>query len=491
MICEQKTDISFSNVLTVIGWLLVDKYKRSIYALALSRIRNFHDAQDITQEVFIKAYQNLHTLRRWDNFIGWLYRITINLCKDWYRSRSKHPDHEFIEDQDIDTLDHVSIDAYNENRVYDSIYREVLSLRYFGGMKVNEMSSFLGISTRTVDRRLNEAISRLKEETLAMITTTREKHELPSSFTFRVVEIIKHIKVNPISPLKALPFGLTLAIGIIAGFLSIGTHLTLFDSVGIMSGFPLPSDAKVQKIGEIPVDILKVSNISVISNQHLSGNGLGSIVPSLQNALFMAPQAGDTWTKKADMPTARHGLVACAVDGKIYVIGGMQGLGNKFMSTLEVYDPKNDTWETKAPMPIPKFAPGVSIVNGKIYVIGGATDGWGRLSSVEEYDPQKDKWVSKSAMPTPRYMLSASAVNNKIYAIGGVGIGLSVLSNVEEYDPQTDTWVRKSDMLTARYGFGTGAVNGKIYASGGGINDNLPQFAVVEEYNSITDTWVS
>jgi len=43
--------------------LLVDKYKESIYALAYSKLGNFHDAEDVTQEVFIKAYQKLRTLK--------------------------------------------------------------------------------------------------------------------------------------------------------------------------------------------------------------------------------------------------------------------------------------------------------------------------------------------------------------------------------------------------------------------------------------------
>ena len=51
---------------------LVDKYKGSIYAFAYSRLGNFHDAEDVAQEVFIKAYQNLRNLRRWDNFLAWL-----------------------------------------------------------------------------------------------------------------------------------------------------------------------------------------------------------------------------------------------------------------------------------------------------------------------------------------------------------------------------------------------------------------------------------
>jgi len=183
---------------------LVDKYKRSVYASAYSRVKDFQDAQDITQEVFIKAYKELHTLRRWDNFMGWLYRITANLCKNLLRSKSKRPDSEFVEDQEQDVLDHPSIDSYREEMVYESIqealdslpkaYRQVLTLRYFGGMSVREMSMFLGVSPSTIDRRLNGAKAQLKEETLAMMSKTYEKNELPSNFTFFIVEAVKHIR---------------------------------------------------------------------------------------------------------------------------------------------------------------------------------------------------------------------------------------------------------------------------------------------------------
>ena len=48
--------------------VLVDRYRESIYALAYSKVGDFHDAQDIAQEAFIKAYQNLRQLKSWDNF---------------------------------------------------------------------------------------------------------------------------------------------------------------------------------------------------------------------------------------------------------------------------------------------------------------------------------------------------------------------------------------------------------------------------------------
>jgi RNA polymerase sigma factor (sigma-70 family) len=63
---------------TAFGFL-VDKFKEGVYAFAYERLHNFHDAEDVAQEVFLKAYRSLRTLRRWDSFASWLYRIILNL----------------------------------------------------------------------------------------------------------------------------------------------------------------------------------------------------------------------------------------------------------------------------------------------------------------------------------------------------------------------------------------------------------------------------
>ncbi|HIE27921.1 TPA: hypothetical protein EYP66_11600 [Candidatus Poribacteria bacterium] len=67
----------------------------------------------------------------------------------------------------------------------------------------------------------------------------------------------------------------------------------------------------------------------------------------------MSLAAGGTWTKKADMPTARYFLSASVVEGKIYVIGGGSGF-DEFYATVEVYDAATDTWVTRADMPTPR-----------------------------------------------------------------------------------------------------------------------------------------
>jgi RNA polymerase sigma factor (sigma-70 family) len=100
---------------------LVDKYKESVYALAYSMLRNFHDAEDVTQEVFIKAYKKLHTLKQYDSFHAWLFAITSNFSRNLIRNRSKRPDRGFIEDQEPEVLEESSLDLYREELVYQSI----------------------------------------------------------------------------------------------------------------------------------------------------------------------------------------------------------------------------------------------------------------------------------------------------------------------------------------------------------------------------------
>lgn len=188
---------------------------------------------------------------------------------------------------------------------------------------------------------------------------------------------------------------------------------------------------------------------------------------------------GDTWAKRADMPTTRRSLATSVVNGKIYAIGGTTGAS---LSTVEEYDPATDTWAKKANMPTARGTLSTSVLNGKIYAIGG----WvGRPTSVvEEYNPATDTWTKKADMLTARSELSTSAVNGKIYAIGGWN-GVWFASTVEEYDPATNRWTKKADMPTARYELATSVVNGKIYAIGGGG----PDLSTVEEYDPATDKW--
>ena len=61
---------------------LVTKYQKGVHALAWRKIGDFHIAQEITQDAFFKAYQQLGTLKNHNLFAGWLYVIAAHLCSD-------------------------------------------------------------------------------------------------------------------------------------------------------------------------------------------------------------------------------------------------------------------------------------------------------------------------------------------------------------------------------------------------------------------------
>ena len=197
---------------------------------------------------------------------------------------------------------------------------------------------------------------------------------------------------------------------------------------------------------------------------------------------------GDTWTKKADMPTARGALSTSVVNGIIYAIGGSAGGANPAgVAIVQAYDPATNIWTNKSNMPTLRVIFSTSVVDGKIYAIGGQRSlGAPDLSTVEMYDPATNTWSRKADMPTPRRELAASAVDGKIYAIGGLRGG-SQQRLVEAYDPATDTWTQKEFMPTARGALAAGVVNGKIYAVGG--DDIQQRRTIVEEYDPATNTW--
>jgi len=287
---------------------------------------------------------------------------------------------------------------------------------------------------------------------LDMMSTTYEGQKLQPSFTFRIVEMVKQIKIQSAPRTPRQPWRLLATTGIVLIILSFSPHLISLS---------------------------------------LRGDGNDGILqlPNTQHAFAppLAPKGqGETWTKKADMPTARARLSTSVVDGKIYAIGGLLG-GWALAATVEEYDAATDKWTKKADMSIQRFGLSASVVNGKIYAIGGH-DGQRYLSTVEEYDPKMDKWTRKANMLTPRGFLSTSVVNGNIYAIGGQNNASGALSTVEEYDPATDTWKKKADMLTGRFDPSTSVVNGKIYAIGGG-DVVAVGLSAVEEYDPATDTW--
>ena len=212
--------------------------------------------------------------------------------------------------------------------------------------------------------------------------------------------------------------------------------------------------------------------------------------PTTQAEPSSSPVQAGEWEQLRPLPAARSEVAAVALEGKVYVIGGLTPDGG-ISSKVEAYDPAEDSWEEAAALPVPLHHATAAVVQGKLYVIGGFVRGFAPTDSVFEYDPATDSWQSKKPMPTARGALSATALNGKIYAIGGVrGFGLENVAALEVYDPMSDTWESRSPMLRARDHLAAGAVDGKIYAIGGRLRHNFgSNLNFNEEYDPTSDRW--
>ena len=80
---------------------LIRRWERPIYALAYRQIGREEDARDVCQETFLRAYRALKGFRGQAKFSSWLYRIAINLCRDWMRRERRTPVMQAPEDVDL------------------------------------------------------------------------------------------------------------------------------------------------------------------------------------------------------------------------------------------------------------------------------------------------------------------------------------------------------------------------------------------------------
>jgi RNA polymerase sigma-70 factor, ECF subfamily len=155
---------------------LIRPYERRVYAMALSFLRNEADAEDATQETFLKAFRNLASFRGDAKFGTWLVSITLNEARSRIRRRDaikvesldepvdeeghaspallrdwKEIPSEALERKEIRQLLHKAVTAL------PLIYREVFQLRDIEQMSVNEAAAALGITISSVKVRLHRA----------------------------------------------------------------------------------------------------------------------------------------------------------------------------------------------------------------------------------------------------------------------------------------------------------------------------------------------
>jgi RNA polymerase sigma-70 factor, ECF subfamily len=159
---------------------LIKRWERPIYALAYRQIGREEDARDVCQETFLRAYRALNGFRGQAKFSSWLYRIALNLCRDWLRRERRTP--VVTVSEDVDLIELASKLEPSES-VEDRVARHDLSraveramavlpeeqrtailLKEYHGLTFQEIADLVGCPLSTVKTRLYQGLAVLRRE---------------------------------------------------------------------------------------------------------------------------------------------------------------------------------------------------------------------------------------------------------------------------------------------------------------------------------------
>ena len=168
---------------------LVETHQKMVFNVALRYVRNYDDASDIAQEVFIKAFRSIDTFKGKSQLSTWLYRITVNVCLDFARKNKLYyqntveleteneegeavelplPDMSYspemkLENKELHEALIGAIDALPKDA------REIIIMRDINNMSYNEIAEVLDIELGTVRSRLARARMKLRNKLVKIL----------------------------------------------------------------------------------------------------------------------------------------------------------------------------------------------------------------------------------------------------------------------------------------------------------------------------------
>jgi RNA polymerase sigma-70 factor, ECF subfamily len=153
---------------------LIESYWISVKKLAFTYVKDWVLAEDITQEVFIKCYKNLDQFRRESSYKTWLYRVTVNRCKDEFKSKWFKTLWIFDEvkekvGENIVSAEVAYLKNYEETILSELVltlpvkYREVIIFYYYEGLSLEEIENLLELNINTIKTRLRRGKMLLKK----------------------------------------------------------------------------------------------------------------------------------------------------------------------------------------------------------------------------------------------------------------------------------------------------------------------------------------
>jgi RNA polymerase sigma-70 factor, ECF subfamily len=159
---------------------LIQRWERPIYALAYRVIGREEDARDVCQEAFLRAYRALPGFKGEAKFSSWLYRITLNLCRDWIRRQRRAPVTQMPDEVDVleaaaavepresieDLVARRELSAVVERAMalLPAEQRTAIILKEYHGMTFQEIADLQGCPLSTVKTRLYQGLAVLRRQ---------------------------------------------------------------------------------------------------------------------------------------------------------------------------------------------------------------------------------------------------------------------------------------------------------------------------------------
>ncbi len=168
--------------------ILVERHSRAIFRVAYRMTGNEHDADDVVQETFLRAYRQIDQFEERANFGTWVHRIAINCSLDLLRSRVRHEKHRVNESEDGEMSrefestdpqpDRLLLSAEVQQHVVSALdrlsgnERTAFMLRHFEGMPVEEIGRTLGIQVNAAKHTIFRAVRKLRQSLEPFVRST-------------------------------------------------------------------------------------------------------------------------------------------------------------------------------------------------------------------------------------------------------------------------------------------------------------------------------
>ena len=157
---------------------LMKRYKGQIYAYLLRSVKNYEDAEELTIEVFFKAYRALNTWKPQARFSTWLYKIAHNLSIDFHRAKARRQTYS-LDDEELSIDEPTAVDLWSnpewdiEEKDRHRVIRDamdqlspkqkaVFMLNRYQGLQIKEITEVLGMAEGTVKIHLHRAVKKLQ-----------------------------------------------------------------------------------------------------------------------------------------------------------------------------------------------------------------------------------------------------------------------------------------------------------------------------------------